>query len=267
MTYEHKNSKNRNSGQDYGTKRQFNGKANDNFRKPKQQPAAYKGFEPRNDKQREQAAIIDKSDFAFCVGPAGTGKTHVAMAKAVEAFQDPQSKIEKILIARPALESGEKLGYQPGDQNAKMAPYMRPLYDELDKALGEGAYQNMLENGTLEIVPIGFMRGRTFENAFIVVDEAQNCQYEQLKMAITRLGPNSKMVITGDPDQSDFDPKELSGLKPLVEELDGVEGVGFHYYTANNVVRHPTVQRILERLDEVAQKKAANTPKGPGAQA
>jgi phosphate starvation-inducible PhoH-like protein len=233
-----------------GVSSKFQGAANQN------RPPRYTGFKARSEKQQLQADLIDTNDVTFSVGPAGTGKTHVAMAKAVQALK--AGTVDKILLARPALESGEKLGFQPGDQNAKMAPYMRPLYDELDKAFGPGAYADMLAKGILEIVPIGFMRGRTFENAFIIIDEAQNCKYEHLKMAITRLGPGSKMVITGDPEQIDFEPKTLSGLKPIMEQLDGVEGVALQAYGVEDVVRHPTVQRIIERLEVKTQ------PKPPG---
>lgn len=261
MTYNNDNRKRNNNGGSQGgnPRKGFNG-ASGEGRKPRQ--LEYHGFEPRTPKQQAQADVIDANDIAFCVGPAGTGKTHVAMAKAVEALQS--GTVEKILIARPALESGEKLGYQPGDQNAKMAPYMRPLYDELDKAFGEGSYQRLLDDGRLEIVPIGFMRGRTFAKAFIIVDEAQNCKFEQLKMAITRLGEGSKMVITGDPDQSDFEPKELSGLKPIVEAAEGIEGIGMHYYTAADVMRHPTVQRFVEKLEKIKDPLNTVAPTAPG---
>ncbi|MCE9508396.1 MAG: PhoH family protein [Alphaproteobacteria bacterium] len=238
-----------------GFSSKFQGAANQN------KPAKYTGFKPRSEKQKLQADLIDANDVTFSIGPAGTGKTHVAMAKAVEALK--AGAVNKILLARPALESGEKLGFQPGDQNAKMAPYMRPLYDELDKVFGPGAYADMLTKGILEIVPIGFMRGRTFENAFIIVDEAQNCEFDHLKMAITRLGPGSKMVITGDPEQIDLKPKNLSGLKPIMEQLDGVEGVAIQAYSIEDVVRHPTVQRIVERLEGKTQPK--QPVKGPDA--
>lgn len=217
------------------------------------------GFRPRTAKQQAQAELITANDITFSIGPAGTGKTHVAMAMAIQALRE--NKIKKILLARPALETGEKLGFQPGDQNAKMAPYMRPLYDELDKAYGPGKAQAMVANGTIEIVPIGFMRGRTFESAFIIVDEAQNCKFEHLKMAITRLGPGSKMVITGDPEQVDFEPVSLSGLKRMVEQLEGVEGVGVQRYNNEDVVRHPTVQRIVERLESTREEKAPAPPR------
>jgi phosphate starvation-inducible PhoH-like protein len=239
-----------------GFSSKFQGAANQN------KQAKYTGFKARSEKQQLQADLIDANDVIFSIGPAGTGKTHVAMAKAVEALK--AHKVDKILLARPALESGEKLGFQPGDQNAKMAPYMRPLYDELDKVFGPGAYADMLTKGILEIVPIGFMRGRTFENAFIIVDEAQNCKFDHLKMAITRLGPGSKMVITGDPEQIDFEPKELSGLKTIMDKLDGVEGVAVQTYSAEDIVRHPTVQRIVERLDGKTQpKQPVKGPDGP----
>lgn len=219
-------------------------------------------FAPYAGKQQSQVDLTNENDITFAIGPAGTGKTYIAMDTAVKAFI--AGKVEKILVARPAVETGEKLGYQPGDQNAKMAPYVRPLYDAIDKTYGKGKYQKMLADGSLEIVPIGFMRGRTFEKSFVIVDEAQNCEFEHLKMAITRLGFGSKMVITGDPGQVDLKPVTNSGLQRMVENLEGLEGVGVQRYDSSDVVRHPTVQRIIEKLEGKApQNPPASAPKGP----
>jgi phosphate starvation-inducible PhoH-like protein len=220
-------------------------------------------FEARTDGQAELIEQIEKNDVTFGLGPAGTGKTHVAIVKAVEMLQSGQ--VEKILLARPAQEAGEKLGYLPGGQKDKLDPYMRPLYDELTKVIGAAQLDNLMADGTIELVPVGLMRGRTFENAFVIVDEAQNCTREQTKMALTRLGTGSKMVMTGDPKQTDIIAD--SGLLWASEKLKGVEGIG--QVNLTKVVRHPTVQRIVNALEgaavdvtpEPAQPKA---PKAPG---
>lgn len=204
-------------------------------------------FVPKTQNQADFAEMIDNNDFSFGVGPAGTGKTHVAMMKAVEALRAGQ--VKKILLSRPAQESGERIGFLPGDQNEKLAPYMRPLYDELDKAFGMGAYKKMIDQGVIEICPVGFMRGRTFENAFVILDEAQNCSKEQIKMAVTRLGEGSKMVITGDPMQVDLTPKSSSGLQWLVDELEGIEGISIMKFKTGDIVRHPTVKRLLDKIE------------------
>lgn len=204
-------------------------------------------FEPKNQAQADFAKKIDRNDISFGLGPAGTGKTHVAMAKAIEGLKNGTYK--KILLARPASEAGEKIGFLPGDQNDKLAPYMRPLYDELDKAFGHGKYKNMLSNGIIEVCAIGFMRGRTFEDCFVIVDEAQNCTIDQLKMATTRLGNGSKMVVTGDPNQVDLTPKESSGLKWMAEASEGVPGIAVQTFQTGDVMRHPTVKSLLEAID------------------
>jgi len=213
----------------------------------------YAGFKARSPRQQEQADLIDANDVVFSIGPAGTGKTHVAMAKAVEALK--AGEVDSILLARPAVEAGKTLGFLPGDQNDKMKPYMRPLYDELDKAYGKGQYETMIKNGIVEVAPIGTMRGRTFENAFVIIDEAQNLLYSELKMALTRLGNGSKMVITGDPGQIDLDPVTDSGLMEIIKELEGVESIALHNYGPEDVMRHPTVQRIVDRLEGKDHKK------------
>ena len=241
--------------QPQGHRPQFNDAANQNFRKGA--PVAevtFEGLTPaRIAKQEAQAALIQENDITFCIGPAGTGKTHVAMVQAVEALKS--GAVDTILLARPAVEAGETIGFLPGGQNEKMAPYMRPLYDELDKHYGRGAYRTMIRDeqnnpdGIVEVAPVGTMRGRTFAKAFVIVDEAQNLKREELKMALTRLGPGSKMVITGDPGQIDLSPKELSGLMDFIEKLEGVEGVAVHRYGPEDVMRHPTVERLVNRLE------------------
>jgi phosphate starvation-inducible PhoH-like protein len=220
----------------------------------------YAGFKAKSARQQEQADMIDANDIVFSIGPAGTGKTHVAMAKAVEALKNKE--VDSILLARPAVEAGKTIGFLPGDQNSKMAPYMRPLYDELDKVYGAGNYQHMIRSesnpaGVIEVAPIGTMRGRTFERAFVIIDEAQNLLTEELKMALTRLGEGSKMVVTGDPGQIDLNPDTDSGLMDMVKNLEGVESVAVHRYGAEDVMRHPTVRRIVDRLEG---KKQENQP-------
>lgn len=245
----------------------FNGASNDN-RGGKPQLKADWHFTPKSDKQQTQADLIDANDISFCIGPAGTGKTHVAMVKAIEAFQN--GEVDTILLARPAVEAGTSIGFLPGDQNAKMEPYMRPLYDEMDAAYGRGNYTQLIRsvgnrnkeddnpNGPIEVAPIGTMRGRTFKRAFVILDEAQNLKAEELKMALTRLGPGSKMVITGDPEQIDLEPATDSGLTMYLEKLKGVEGVGYMEYSKEDVMRHPTVQRIVDVLEQTEGTDASH---------
>ncbi len=216
-------------------------------------------FSPKPGKQTEQAEMVDANDITFSIGPAGTGKTYIAIGKAIAALK--AGKVDTILLSRPAVEAGKTIGFLPGDQNEKMSPYMRPLYDELDAAFGRGNWQHMLYNtetnpsGCIEVCPVGMMRGRTFKKCFVVLDEAQNLLDEELTMAVTRLGAGSKMVITGDPNQIDLNPKEDSGLKRMVEKLEGVENIAAQYYGREDVMRHPTVQAIVDRLEEKAEQK------------
>jgi phosphate starvation-inducible PhoH-like protein len=245
-----------------GLREPYNGASNDNRGRP-ELADDYEGFNPLGAKQKAQADLIDKNDITFSIGPAGTGKTYVAIAKAVEAFS--QGKYESILLCRPAVEAGKTIGFLPGDQNDKMAPYMRPLYDELDKAYGKGKYRQYIASeqnpgGVIEVAPVGTMRGRTFKKAFVIIDEAQNLNDEEFKMFLTRLGPGSKIVVTGDPQQIDLDPKEQSGLMRFVKALEGVEGVAIHTYGAEDVMRHPTVKRIVDRLDALEGKTQQNQP-------
>lgn len=205
-------------------------------------------FNPKNDNQKKLAELIAENDFTFALGPAGTGKTHVAMMMAIQALKNKE--VSKIILARPAQEAGERLGFLPGDQNEKIAPYMRPLYDELDKAYGNGAFKKMIDNGTIELCPIGFLRGRTLTDAFIVVDEAQNLLRSQIKMVLTRLGEGSKMVITGDQSQIDLASRSMSGLMPAMERLNGKPGIGVMNFDSKDVVRHPTVQVAVEALGD-----------------
>lgn len=220
-------------------------------------------FEAKNEGQSKLLDIIANNDVTFGLGPAGTGKTHVAVVKAVEMFN--KGEVKRILLARPAQEAGEKLGYLPGDQKQKLDPYMRPLYDEMTKVMGKPKMDKLMSEGIIEIVPVGLMRGRTFEDAFIIVDEAQNCTREQTKMAMTRLGNGSKMVFTGDPEQTDIIAD--SGLAWAAGKLEGIEGIGQIKLT--KVVRHPTVQRIVDALEGPSEEPVAKldkpkVPKTPG---
>jgi len=207
-------------------------------------------FTPKNPSQAALSETIDNSILTFAIGSAGTGKTYVAVAKAVEALK--AGKVKKILLARPAQAAGEDLGYLKGDANEKLAPYMRPLYDELEKTFGRN-YQNMLTNGTIEIVPVGFMRGRTFTDSFIILDEAQNTSVEQIKMALTRIGERSKMVVTGDEDQIDLKERDKSGLIYAASRLLGKPDVGFHKFGPSDIVRPKIVMTVVEALGEENQ--------------
>ncbi len=208
------------------------------------------GFTPKNPSQAALSETIDNSILTFAIGSAGTGKTYVAVAKAVQALKE--GKVKKILLARPAQSAGEDLGYLKGDANEKLAPYMRPLYDELEKTFGRN-YQNMLTNGTIEIVPVGFMRGRTFTDSFIILDEAQNTSVEQIKMALTRIGERSKMVVTGDEDQIDLKERDKSGLIYAASRLLGKPDVGFHKFGPSDIVRPKIVMTVVEALGEENQ--------------
>jgi phosphate starvation-inducible PhoH-like protein len=183
-----------------------------------------------------------KDSMVVAVGPAGTGKTYLAICAAVEALES--GRVDRVILSRPAIESGEHLGFLPGDIQEKMAPYLRPLYDALNDRLGVKKLKQHLVDGIIEIAPIGFMRGRTLNNAFVVIDEAQNCTYVQLKMLLTRLGWHSTMVMTGDPDQSDL-LGGLSGLADIARRLSNVEGVSVVQLTDEDIVRHPLVASML----------------------
>lgn len=183
-----------------------------------------------------------KHNLVVAVGPAGTGKTYLAICSAVEALET--GKVDRIILSRPAIEAGETLGFLPGDLQEKMAPYLRPLYDALNDRLGVKKLKQHIIDGVIEIAPIGFMRGRTLNNAFIVIDEAQNCTYTQLKMLLTRLGWHSTMVLTGDPDQSDL-LNGLSGLAEVAKKLEKVTGVAVVPLNDQDIVRHPLVASML----------------------
>ena len=185
---------------------------------------------------------IDEKALVLALGPAGTGKTYLAIAKAVEALEG--GKVGRIVLSRPAVEAGESLGYLPGDMEEKLAPYLRPLYDALSDRLSMKRVKALMAEGAIEIAPVGFMRGRTLNNAFVVIDEAQNCTYGQIKMLLTRLGWNSTMVVTGDPDQSDLLP-ELSGLAGVAERLEASPNIAVVRLADQDIVRHPLVAEML----------------------
>ena len=197
--------------------------------------------------QRAYVDGIRKNGVTFGIGPAGTGKTYLAVCLAVQAYKQKQA--DKIILTRPAVEAGEKLGFLPGDLQSKVDPYLRPLYDALEEMLGTETYQKLMERGTIEVAPLAYMRGRTLSNAFIILDEAQNTTREQMKMFLTRLGDGSKMVVTGDVTQIDLPDGKRSGLEHAVSVLKDVEGVAAIYLTDKDVVRNPLVMRIVRAYD------------------
>jgi phosphate starvation-inducible PhoH-like protein len=200
---------------------------------------------PKSEGQRRLIEAIEHDALVLALGPAGTGKTYLAIAKAVEALD--AGTVERIVLSRPAIGAGEELGYLPGGIEDKLAPFLRPLYDALSERLGGKRLKKLLAEGAIEIAPVAYMRGRTLNNAFVVVDEAQNCTYVQLKMLLTRLGWNSTMVVTGDPDQSDLLPG-ISGLGESAERLSGLSSVAVVYLGEADIVRHPLVAEMLTVL-------------------
>ncbi len=203
--------------------------------------------------QKRYAEAIDKNSVVFGIGPAGTGKTYLAVAKAVAAFK--AKKAEKIILTRPAVEAGENLGFLPGDLQEKVDPYLRPLYDALQEMFGAEQYEKLMERGVIEVAPLAYMRGRTLSSAFIILDEAQNTTREQMKMFLTRLGFNSKAVVTGDVTQIDLPDGKRSGLKEAVKVLRGIDDIHIHYLTGKDVVRHRLVQEIIKAYERSAEKK------------
>ena len=201
-------------------------------------------IKPKTIGQKKYIESVLKNTITIGVGPAGTGKTYLAVAAAVAAFRE--RKVNRIILTRPAVEAGERLGFLPGDLQSKVDPYLRPLYDALFDMLGAETYQKYLERGNIEVAPLAYMRGRTLDDSFIILDEAQNTSCEQMKMFLTRMGVNSKMVITGDVTQIDLPADKLSGLKQAVRVLKDVEGIGICELTDQDVVRHVMVQRIIK---------------------
>ena len=201
-----------------------------------------KTIKPKSEGQAALMSAIDAKSLVLALGPAGTGKTYLAIAKAVEALE--AGRVGRIVLSRPAVEAGESIGFLPGDAEDKLAPYLRPLYDALSDRLSMRRVRALMSEGAIEIAPVGFMRGRTLNNAFVVIDEAQNCTYVQLKMLLTRLGWHSTMVVTGDPDQSDLLPT-FSGLGPVADKLEAVGNIAVVRLADRDIVRHPLVAEML----------------------
>lgn len=213
---------------------------------------------PKTLGQKEYYHALKHNDVVFGIGPAGTGKTYLAVIFAVQALKN--NEVQKIVLTRPAVEAGENLGFLPGDLKEKVDPYLRPLYDALYDMLGQEQTERLIEKGVIEIAPLAYMRGRTLEDAYVILDEAQNTTDAQMKMFLTRLGFNSKMIITGDITQIDLPRGTLSGLKRALELLKGVKGIRFVFLSALDVVRHPVVQRIIERYEDIEEKEKDLNP-------
>ena len=209
--------------------------------------------------QQTYLKAISKNTITIGVGPAGTGKTYLAVAQAVAAFR--AKEVNRIILTRPAVEAGERLGFLPGDLQNKVDPYLRPLYDALFDMLGPETYNKYLERGNIEVAPLAYMRGRTLDDSFIILDEAQNTTREQMKMFLTRLGFGSKIVITGDITQIDLPGDKVSGLKEAIKILDGVEDIAICRLTASDVVRHALVQRIVAAYDKFEKSRLPESSK------
>ena len=211
-------------------------------------PGMRRAIVPKSPGQREYLSTIQKHDIVIGIGPAGTGKTYLAVAKAVEALA--RKRVKRIILARPAVEAGESLGFLPGDLQAKVDPYLRPLYDALEDMMPADRVQRALESRTIEIAPLAYMRGRTLSDAFIILDEAQNATGAQMKMFLTRLGMNSRTVVTGDKTQIDLPHREDSGLIQIERILPGIDGISFCYLNESDVVRHRLVREIIRAYAE-----------------
>ena len=207
-----------------------------------------KPVKPKTVGQKAYVDAIRKKMIVFGLGPAGTGKTYLAMAMAIQAFKD--GEVSRIILTRPAIEAGEKLGFLPGDLQSKIDPYLRPLYDALYQIMGAETYLHNAEKGLIEVAPLAYMRGRTLDNAFIILDEAQNTTPAQMKMFLTRIGFGSKVIITGDRTQKDLPKDAVSGLDTALRVLKNIDDIGFCELTSKDVVRHPLVQKIVEAYDK-----------------
>ncbi|MCG4585946.1 PhoH family protein, partial [Anaerosalibacter bizertensis] len=214
--------------------------------------ASGKAIKPKTLGQKRYVDAIKNNDIVFGIGPAGTGKTYLAMAMAVNAFRN--NEVKRIILTRPAVEAGESLGFLPGDLQEKVDPYLRPIYDALFDILGFETYVKFVEKGLIEVAPLAYMRGRTLDSSYVILDEAQNTTNEQMKMFLTRLGFGSKAIITGDITQVDLPKGKSSGLKTVSKILEGVDGIDFVNLTKLDVVRHPLVQKIIEAYDEYEGK-------------
>ena len=211
-------------------------------------PGVRKIIQPKTPGQAEYLGLIADNDIVVGIGPAGTGKTYLAVAAAVDALS--RKRVRRIILARPAVEAGESLGFLPGDMQAKVDPYLRPLYDALEDMMPVERMQKALETRTIEIAPLAYMRGRTLADAFVILDEAQNATAAQMKMFLTRLGVNSKTMITGDKTQIDLPKREESGLMQIERILTGIDGIGFHYLNETDVIRHRLVREIIKAYAE-----------------
>ncbi|WP_034600729.1 PhoH family protein [Clostridiisalibacter paucivorans] len=215
--------------------------------------ASGKTLKPKTLGQRRYVNAIKNNDIVFGIGPAGTGKTYLAVAMAINSFKNKE--VDRIILTRPAVEAGEKLGFLPGDLQDKVDPYLRPLHDALFDILGAESYLKYKERGLIEIAPLAYMRGRTLDSSFVILDEAQNTTPEQMKMFLTRLGYGSRAIITGDITQIDLPKGKVSGLKQVSKILDSIKGINFIYLDKNDVVRHRLVQRIIEAYEKFEKKK------------
>ena len=209
-------------------------------------------IKPQTDNQRKMVALMAKNDMLFAVGPAGTGKTYTAVALAVKALKEKD--VRKIILTRPAVESGENLGFLPGDLKEKLDPYMQPLYDALRDMIPHERLESYIEKGVIQIAPLAFMRGRTLDNAFVILDEAQNTTHNQMKMFLTRMGKSAKFIITGDPGQIDLPRKQVSGLKESLLVLKDVKGIAQVYLDDKDVVRHALVRSILSAYKSIEKE-------------
>ena len=226
-----------------------------------------KPVKPKTMGQKQYVDQIRKKMIVFGIGPAGTGKTYLAMAMAIQAFKN--GEVSRIILTRPAIEAGEKLGFLPGDLQSKIDPYLRPLYDALYQIMGAESYLHNAEKGLIEVAPLAYMRGSTLDNAYIILDEAQNTTPAQMKMFLTRIGFGSKVIVTGDQTQKDLPAGAVSGLDTAVRVLKRIDDIGFCYLSSSDVVRHPLVQKIVQAYDDYETKKKTGekerkTAKAPG---
>ena len=217
-----------------------------------------KPIKPKTLGQKKYVDAIRKQMIVFGLGPAGTGKTYLAMAMAITAFKN--NEVGRIILTRPAIEAGEKLGFLPGDLQSKIDPYLRPLYDALYQIMGAESFMKNSEKGLIEVAPLAYMRGRTLDNAFIILDEAQNTTPAQMKMFLTRIGFGSKVIVTGDQSQKDLPAGAASGLDTAIHVLKKIDDIGFCYLTSSDVVRHPLVQQIVQAYDAYEKKQKPERP-------